>query len=39
MIGWIALAAAAQAAPTATPVKVDPPQAVVSGHTVTHKAA
>jgi len=39
MIAWIALAMAAQAAPATTTQKVDPPQAVVSGHTVTHKVA
>jgi hypothetical protein len=39
MIGWIALAAMTQAAPAPAPNKVDPPQAIVSGHTVTHKAA
>ena len=38
MIGLVALAIAAQAAPAAT-VKVDPPQAVVQRHTVTHKAS
>jgi hypothetical protein len=39
MIGLVALAMAAEAAPAATNVKVDPPQAVVRGHTVTHKAS
>jgi len=39
MIGLVALAIAAQAAPASATVKVDPPQAVVQGHTVTHKAS
>jgi hypothetical protein len=39
MIGWIALAATAQAATAPAPNKADPPQAIVSGHTVAHKAA
>ena len=39
MIGLVALAIAAQATPASTTVKVDSPQAVVQGHTVTHKAS
>ena len=39
MIGLVALAIAAQATPASTTVKVDPPQAVVQGHTVTHQAS
>ena len=39
MIGLVALAAAAQATPVTAAVKVDPPQAVVRDHVVTHKAS
>ena len=39
MIGLVALAAAAQATPVTGSVKVDPPQAVVRDHIVTHKVS
>jgi hypothetical protein len=39
MVGWIALVAAVHGAPDQGPVKVAPPQAIVRGHSVFHRAA